>query len=132
MAIKKITKAKLSQKDIALYYEILKELDERDRRGELVGVSSLPHDVSLVDKIKWDLCREIIIFKSMMGHTSKEMGELMAVDKARTSEILHYKVSKFTLDRLLSCFLGLRGYNKITDQRIEEIVRVFDRKDLAS
>ncbi len=132
MAIKKITKTKLNQKDIALYDEILKSLDERENQGDLVGVSSLAPDVSPVDKIKWDLCREIIIFKRLMGYTSKKLGELMGVDKARTSEILHYRVDKFTLDRLLSCFLGLRGHSKITDQRIEEIVRVFDRKDIAS
>ena len=131
MAIKKITKSKLSKRDAKLCQEVLADLDIRELRGEIVGVKALEKNAGPIDKIKWDICLEIIIFKNLMGFSSKKIAELMRVDKARTSEILHYKVEKFSLDRLLECFLSLNGHNKAFDQRIDEVLYVFHKRAIA-
>lgn len=125
MAIKKITKMKLSKNDLEQYKSILSEIEEREIHGVIIGSNRLTKNASEVDRIKWAICREIIAFKHITNLTSSSIAEMIKLDKSRTSEIMHYRVSQFTIDRLLGCLLLLKGKSVSIDQRIEDILSVF-------
>ena len=124
MAVKGIKKVKVSKEQAKRREEILKEIKEREEKGELVGSQSFDKS-DLIQRVKWSLCREIVVAKRLLDLSSKEVSEIIGLDKSRTSEIMHYKFDQFTIDRLLNCFLAFKGKNPEIDQRIEKILTVF-------
>jgi len=77
----------------------LKDMDKLSK-GKLFS-SALPHGASLADHLKHDLCQQIVIYKHKRGLRQKELGKLLGVHEARVSEIVHYKIDKFTADKLM-------------------------------
>lgn len=132
MSTKKSVKVMVSKKERDFYDKILSELEQKELNGQLVGSDSLAENATAIDKMKWDICREVLIFKKTMNFTSTKMSELMNVDKSRTSEILHYKIDKFTLDRLMGCLLLLKGMNSVLDKKIDLLFSALNRNQFAS
>ncbi|MDC0980252.1 XRE family transcriptional regulator [Bdellovibrionales bacterium] len=85
-----------------------------------------------IQRVKWSLCREILIVKRLFNLSSKEVSEIINLDKSRTSEIMNYKFDQFTIDRLLNCFLAFKGKNPEVDRRIEKILTPFSPHTEAS
>ncbi len=92
----------------------LKEIDEL-AKGKLYS-SMLPQDASLADKLKHDLCSQIIRQKHKRGLKQKELGRVLGVHEARISEIVHYKIDKFTADKLIQFLEALnpRAHVKVS------------------
>jgi predicted XRE-type DNA-binding protein len=67
----------------------------------VIGSSVLPPDASPVERAKFKACEMIIQYRKEHDHKQKELAEMLQIDEARMSEILHYKVEKFTLERLV-------------------------------
>jgi len=63
--------------------------------------SVLPPNASLADRFKHDLCARFIVYKRENDLKQKELGDLLGIDEARVSEIVHYKIDKFTADKLM-------------------------------
>lgn len=61
----------------------------------------LPPDASPLDKAKFDVCEQLIVFKRKKQISSRELAALLEVPETRVSEIMHYRIEKFTLDRLV-------------------------------
>ena len=81
--------------------------------------------------MKHSIARDLVIFKKMSEISQVEMAKIVGVDKSRITEILHYRISKFSLDTLIQYLFRLKGRVKIIDDRIEEISDLFTR-DVAS
>lgn len=64
----------------------------------------LPPNSSAVDRAKYDLCRRILIFMHTKGLNQRELSEAMGIPETRVSEIVHYRIWKFTIDRLLTYY----------------------------
>jgi predicted XRE-type DNA-binding protein len=126
MAIKKKTKIKMTDKDIRHRDEILKEIEEREELDEVLGSASDDFYSSPIDLFKRGICKEIAAAKLRNNFTSKKMAELMQVDKSKSTLILNGRVENFSIDRLLTCFLGLRNIEKETDKKIEEVLNLFE------
>ncbi|MCB0368109.1 MAG: XRE family transcriptional regulator [Bdellovibrionales bacterium] len=124
MAVESIKKVKISKEQVKRREEILKEIAEREKKGEFVGSRGFDKS-DPIQRVKWSLCLEILIAKRLLGLSSKEVAEIINLDKSRTSEIMHYKFDQFTIDRLLNCFLAFKGRNAEVDRRIEKILTVF-------
>jgi predicted XRE-type DNA-binding protein len=77
----------------------LRDMDKL-AKGKLYS-SVLPAHAPLADHLKHDLCRQIIIYQHKKGLKQKELGKLLGVHEARVSEIVHYKIDKFTADKLM-------------------------------
>jgi len=92
----------------------LKDMDKL-AKGKLYS-SALPPHASLADHLKHDLCQQIIIFKHKKGLKQKELGKLLGVHEARVSEIVHYKIGKFTADKLMEFLetLNPRAHVKVS------------------
>ncbi|OFZ63222.1 MAG: hypothetical protein A2328_05510, partial [Bdellovibrionales bacterium RIFOXYB2_FULL_36_6] len=79
-----------------------KELDQMRKKLEKAEpVRLLTKDASNVDKLKFSLCKEIIIYLKIHKITQVELANILEIDPARLSEIVKYKIDLFTVDRLL-------------------------------
>ncbi len=56
---------------------------------------------SAVERAKHKLCSCFIVFKNENKLTQKEFADLLQIDEALISKILHYQVQSFTTDRLI-------------------------------
>jgi predicted XRE-type DNA-binding protein len=58
-------------------------------------------NASAVDKIKYDLCREFVIYMISNNISQVELAERLDIDKARVNKIIKYRIEVFTIDKLL-------------------------------
>ncbi len=65
----------------------------------------LPKDAGPIDRAKYDVCRKILVYKRKYELTQRQVADLIGIPETRVSEILHYKIWKFSLDRLLEYYL---------------------------
>ncbi len=68
---------------------------------QMEGSQLLPEDASLVDKMKFELCKSFIIYKREHELSQKDLADLLEIDQAVMSKILHYRIEDFTIDRLV-------------------------------
>ena len=129
MAIKKITKKKLSKAELGHQKRILDEISSREDDGELLGSLSSEMYLDPIDKFKAGICREIMGLKIRKGLSSKKIGELMEVDKSKASLILNCRVDSFSVDRRLSCFLKLNDIEEETDNEIYDVIHLFSSEE---
>ncbi len=66
-----------------------------------LGRSLLSDDASEVERAKYKACEIIIRYRQNAGLKQKDLARLLANDEARMSEVLHYRIENFTLDRLI-------------------------------
>jgi len=76
----------------------------RSKLEQHEGAFILPPDANAVDKAKYDICRQILIYIHKKGINQKELATILDVPETRVSEIVHYKIIKFTLDKLISYY----------------------------
>ncbi len=69
--------------------------------GKLPGSRELDPNASLVERIKYDLCRNFVIYLVMSDTTQKELADKIGIDPALMSKILRYRFEDFTIDRLV-------------------------------
>lgn len=94
-------------------YPSSKKLDEMDKKLKNIdGALALPKNASYIDRVKYDLCKRIIAFIRINRVTQVELAGKLGVDPSRVSEIVHYKIDKFTVDTLLV-------YNRALDPGFE-------------
>lgn len=79
----------------------LEEVRDRLSKEDTLGSSLLSDDASEVERAKYKACEIIIRYRQNAGLKQKDLARLLAIDEARMSEILHYKIESFTLDRLI-------------------------------
>ena len=77
----------------------IKEMREKLSKGP--ASRPLPKNASAVDKIKYQICREFVVFKNSHKITQKALAQKIKVDEALISKILHYNIDEFTIDRLI-------------------------------
>lgn len=73
----------------------------RDVLSKSIGSKPLDKKASTVDKIKYNICKEFIIYKSKQRITQKDLAKKIDIDEALMSKILHYHFDEFTIDRLI-------------------------------
>jgi predicted XRE-type DNA-binding protein len=88
--------------------EILKKLSADD----VVGSTVIPKNASESDKIKYKLCRKILEYKLNNNLNQKELAEKIGLDEPETSRVLHYKIERYSIERLLGYATAL--YPKLT------------------
>ena len=77
--------------------EILKELESIEPTFILDRKNA-----SAVDKIKYDLCREFVIYMISNNMSQVDLADKLGIDKARVNKIVKYRIEVFTIDKLLS------------------------------
>ena len=77
--------------------EYIKSLEED---SELYS-RAIPSDASHTDRIKRDICAELIIYKREHDFNQRELAQKLEISEALVSKILRYRFDEFTLDRLI-------------------------------
>lgn len=90
----------------------IKEMLEKLSSDEVVGSTVLPKNAPESDKIKYKLCGKILEYKLAKNLTQKELAEKIGLDEPETSRVLHYKIERYSIERLLGYAMAL--YPKLT------------------
>lgn len=88
--------------------EILSQLSS----DEVLGSTVIPKNAPVSDKIKFKLCAKILEYKQRHKLTQKELAEKLNLDEPEMSRVLHYKIDRYSIERLLSYATAL--YPKLT------------------
>jgi predicted XRE-type DNA-binding protein len=83
--------------------DILKQLSSDDVMGSTV----IPDGASEGDKIKYKLCKKILEYKIKKNMSQKELAEQIGLDEPETSRVLHYKIERYSIERLLEYAMTL-------------------------
>jgi hypothetical protein len=65
------------------------------------GSMGLKSDASPLDRAKYDVCEQILIYMKKKKITQRQLAQLLKAPESRVSEIIHYRIDKFSLDRLI-------------------------------
>lgn len=68
---------------------------------KVIGSAVLGADASLVDRFKWNLCAKIVAYSLDHHLSQKQVGKLLAIDAPEANRLLHYKIERYTIDRLI-------------------------------
>jgi predicted XRE-type DNA-binding protein len=79
----------------------LSEIRARLSSDEVQGSTVLGPNAKLVDRIKHNVCSKIVQFHLNSNLSQKELADKLNVDEPEMSRILHYKLERYTIDRLL-------------------------------
>jgi predicted XRE-type DNA-binding protein len=77
-----------------------KEIERKLSKG--LATKVLPKDAGPVEKTKYDLCEHFVIYHQKIGISQREMAARLGVTESRVSEILHYRIERYTIDKLLT------------------------------
>ena len=75
--------------------KVLKELEK------IEPTRVLAKNASTADRLKYELCKQFVLYLQDHEMSQKEMAEQIGVDPARINEIIKYRIELFTVDRLL-------------------------------
>jgi predicted XRE-type DNA-binding protein len=73
----------------------------------------LSRDANPIERTKYDLCEHFIKYRREEDISQREMAERLEVTESRVSEILHYHIERFTIDKLLTLLNKIRPKIKI-------------------
>jgi len=89
-----------------LLIRITKSKAKRSRLTHITDKSKL----SIEDKIKMSLCKHFVQFINVKKIKIKDLSELTRIPSSRISEIINYKIKKFTVDQLIKNLKILSKY----------------------
>jgi predicted XRE-type DNA-binding protein len=92
-----------------------KELDRvRKKLAKVEPTRALPPNASSADKLKFELCKQFVIYLRNHEMTQKELANQLGIEPARLNEIVKYRIDLFAVDRLLDYLERLRPNLKVT------------------
>lgn len=110
-------------------FKVLDKLKTRKvRPTELISESASP-----IDKMKFNICQCILIFKREHKYTNLELAEILGIGPAVVSRIIHCQIAKFKIDSLLNYYFTL-----VVSSKDKKLIKKFNdelsgfMKDLAA
>lgn len=92
-----------------------KELERvRKKLQKMDPVRLLPADASKADKLKFELCKQFVIYIRKEGVSQLALAKELDIEPARLNEIVKYRIDLFTVDRLLDYVERLNPKLKVT------------------
>lgn len=89
----------------------LKRMDKKLARTK--GSQTLAPDADPVDHIKYGLCEALVRYCLDHKMSQRDLAKLLAVSESRVSEIVHYRIEKLTIDRLVKHLSKLKQKVKL-------------------
>ena len=77
------------------------------KKGKMKPTMVVGKDASPMDKMKFNICQQIIRFKRMNDYTNKELAEIIGVGPSVISRVLHCRIERFKIDSLLGYYFCL-------------------------
>jgi predicted XRE-type DNA-binding protein len=79
----------------------LRDVVKKLTSDEVIGSTIIPKNAPESDKVKYKLCRKILEYKLSKNLTQKELAEKIGLDEPEISRVLHYKIERYSIERLL-------------------------------
>ncbi len=112
--------------------KIFKVLD-KIKASKIKPTELIDESASPIDKMKFNVCQAILLFKREHDFSNLELAEILGVGPAVVSRIVHCQITKFKVDSLLSYYFALvvSSKDKRLIKRFNEELSTF-LKDLAA
>ena len=104
---------------------ILKILDDIER-DKIKPTMVIGKNASPMDKMKFNICQQIIKFKRSNDYSNKELAKIIGVGPSVISRVLHCQITRFKIDSLLFYYFSL-----VTSSQDKKLMKKFDQ-ELAS
>ncbi len=85
---------------------IFKVLD-KIKSGKIKPTKVINENASPIDKMKFNICQQVLKFKRENGYSNLVLAEIIGVGPAVVSRILHCQIDRFKVDSLLSYYFSL-------------------------
>ena len=82
------------------FKEVLIEIESPQDWGN--GSWSLPENPTSLEKSKYEVCKQILIYKQDNNLPTEEIAKRINLTNSETQDILLYHIDYFTLDRLIT------------------------------
>ena len=93
------------------FEKILQEAEDPKNIGQ--GSWALPRNATSLQKAKYELCKQILIYKQDNELSTEEVAQRINLTNSETKDILHYRIDYFTLDRLMTYAERLLAPNEV-------------------
>ncbi len=74
----------------------------RKKMAKVRGTQGLLPHASPIDRAKYEVCEQLLIYMKKKRMNQRELAEALQTSETRISEIVHFRIQKFTLDRLVT------------------------------
>ena len=78
--------------------EMLKKLEH------VPGSAMLSPDASAAERFRFEVCEKILIWMKAQNWSQRQLAKKLKIDEARVSEIVHYRIDRFSTDKLLEYY----------------------------
>ena len=85
--------------------ERIAKVMERLKNAE--GTLALKEKPTPLEKFRWEIHQKFVAYLLKHKITQKQMAELLEIDEAKVSKILHHRIDEFSTDRLINLYLKL-------------------------
>ncbi len=92
------------------FEKYLNQLSDPNYQG---GSWSLPENASVKEKIKYEICREILLHQRKHQKTDEELAQKIELTLTETQDILYYRIANLSLTQLLNCTKKLNERNQM-------------------
>ena len=79
----------------------------RAKLDKVGGTLMISPNATPLQKLRWDLCQKFVRYTREHDLTQDQLAELLGVDKAKVSKILHHRIDEFSTDRLITLYQQL-------------------------
>ncbi len=105
--------------------KIIQESEKEHAKG-LIPTLSKP--LSPEDRIKKSLCKIMVEYLVEHDLQAKDLVDLLAINKARVSEILNYKYGRFSIDRLVQYVDQISRADKLVALRMTVLYELLEMR----
>jgi predicted XRE-type DNA-binding protein len=92
-----------------------KELNRAKKKlAKVEPTRGLPVNASKTDQLKYELCKQFVMYLRKHEMTQKELAEQLDMEPARLNEIVKYRIELFAVDRLLDYLEELKPDIRVT------------------
>lgn len=103
--------------------EIIKRIEKAKKDKKKLTHITDKSQLSTQDKVKLSLCKHFVQYAVENRLKLKDLSEICKLPTTRLSEMMNYKINKFTIDQLLKNLSILAD----KDQRIREYLNLFEQ-----
>ncbi|MDH4467951.1 MAG: hypothetical protein QE271_07825 [Bacteriovoracaceae bacterium] len=101
---------------------IFKVLD-KIKSGKIKATQLIDKSASPIDKMKFNICQAILLFKREHNFSNLELAQILGVGPSVVSRILHCQISKFKVDSLLGHYFSL-----IVSSKNKNLIKKFNNE----
>ena|SRR5436305_41135 len=98
---KKVVKKKRTSQEEREFERYIQEIEKPDYDGPDISWS-LPANATPLEKAKYNICERILAYQQDNDLSTKEIAKRIHLTTAETKDILHYHLSYFTFERLIT------------------------------